>query len=361
MEESGRLQQQKEFLIRAAYWAVWGTTGILLVKFVGPALLPFVIAFFIAWALAAPTDFLSERMHVNRKLISVILVVLFYVAVAGLLWLLASRVVSLAQGVTEDVSAFLSDTVIPLLERFSRWVERMLSGTAGKEGMVADAEAVETFAHTGGMLSGVSGKVIDEVSGLAAYLPGVCMNVLLTVIATLFMELEFPGMTGFLYRQIPKRWQKTTEDIRAYTVGTLAKYIRSYALILGMTFAELLVGFLILRVDGAFLIAFIIAVLDILPVLGTGTVLVPWAVIALAADETGTGGGILILYLIITVVRNIVEPKLVGRQMGLSPVVTLPCMILGLKLFGIVGLFALPFGVAFVKSLNDRGVIRLFR
>lgn len=361
MEESGRLRRQREFLIQTAYWAVWGTAGVLLIKFVGPALLPFVIAFLTAWALAVPTDFLSERMHVNRKAVSVVVVVLFYAAVAGLLFLFASHAVSLAQGVAADVSAFLSDTVIPLLERFSRWVEQILNGTAGEEGMVADARTVETFAHTGGMFSGVSGKVIDEVSGLAAYLPGACMNVLLTVIATLFMELEFPGMTAFLYRQIPKHWQKTTEDIRAYTVGTLGKFIRSYALILGLTFAELLAGFLILRVEGAFLIAFIIAVLDILPVLGTGTILIPWAVIALAAGSIRTGVGILILYLVITVVRNIVEPKLVGRQMGLSPVVMLPCMILGLKFFGLVGLFALPFGVAFVKSLNDRGVIHLFR
>lgn len=69
----------------------------------------------------------------------------------------------------------------------------------------------------------------------------------------------------------------------------------------------------------------------------------------------------LILYLVITVVRNIIEPKLVGHQMGLSPVVMLPCMLVGLKLFGIIGLFIVPIGVAFFKSLNDRGVIHIFR
>ena len=95
--------------------------------------------------------------------------------------------------------------------------------------------------------------------------------------------------------------------------------------------------------------------------IGTGTVLIPWSVLAFAGGNLKIGIGILALYLVITIVRNIVEPKLVGRQMGLSPVVMLPCMLVGLKMFGIVGLFVIPFGVAFIKSLNDAGVIHIFR
>ena len=122
MEESGRLRRQREFLIQTAYWAVWGTAGVLLIKFVGPALLPFVIAFLTAWALAVPTDFLSERMHVNRKAVSVVVVVLFYAAVAGLLFLFASHAVSLAQGVAAVQRLFLGDRHI------SRLIDRMAFG-----------------------------------------------------------------------------------------------------------------------------------------------------------------------------------------------------------------------------------------
>ena len=219
--------------------------------------------------------------------------------------------------------------------------------------MAPDSRAVQ-------MLSDVSGTLLNSVSDAAAEIPGFFMNIIFTVIATLFMELEFPSIQAFLGRQIPEKWRKTGTDGKAYVMGTLGKCLLSYGLILVMTFAELFAGFLILGVDGAFVIAFLIAVMDILPVLGTGTVLIPWTVIAFASSNIRMGAGILALYLIITVVRNIVEPRLVGRQMGLSPVVMLPCMLLGLKFFGIAGLFGMPFGVSFLKSLNDRGIIHIF-
>lgn len=363
MDREERLRKQKEFLIKFAYWAVWGSAGVLLVKFVGPVLLPFIIAFLVAWALHPLANFVSEKMHIKRNLAAIVLVILFYTIVGCLLYLLGSRIVSLIQGIMEDVTNFLSGTIFPMLQNFCAWISEITGSAKQEAGMMRTAreESEEVLSQAGQMVSGVSQTVISGVSGIAASIPGVCMNVLLAIIATVFMELEFPAILAFMRRQIPGKWQKTVFDVKNYAMGTLGKCIVSYVIIFGMTFAELAVGFLILGIEGAIAIAFIIAVLDILPVLGTGTVLLPWTVIALASGNLKMGIGVLVLYLVITVVRNIVEPRLVGRQMGLSPVVMLPCMILGLKFFGIIGLFAVPFGVAFLKSLNDRGVIHIFK
>lgn len=187
------------------------------------------------------------------------------------------------------------------------------------------------------------------------------MKLLITVIATVFMELEFPQIRAFLKRQIPAEYQRAFRDGKNYMTGTMGKCIISYCLIFGITFAELVAGLFLLGIKNAFAIAFIIAVLDILPVLGTGTVLIPWAVLAFASGRISTGVGVFALYLVITVVRNLIEPKLVGKQMGLSPVIMLPCMLIGLKFFGIIGLFVVPLLVSFLKQLNDRGIIKIFR
>lgn len=142
----------------------------------------------------------------------------------------------------------------------------------------------------------------------------------------------------------------------------MGKCAAAYVFIFLMTFAELAAGLLLLRIEGAFAIAFLIAVLDILPVLGTGTVLLPWAVIAFAGGNARMGIGVIGLYLIITVVRNIVEPKLVGKQMGLSPVVMLPCMIVGLHFFGILGLFGVPLLASFLKNSTVTAIfLKTFR
>ena len=245
-----------------------------------------------------------------------------------------------------------------MVEKGACWLEGVIRGEK-EPGRLAVADG--TFANAERMLASVSDTVIGGVSGIAAWIPGACMNLLITVIATGFMELEISGILEFIRRQIPERWRQSADDFKKDSMGTFGRWLLAYALILALTFAELAVGFLILGVDGAFVIAFVIAVLDILPVLGTGTVLIPWFVIATSAGNLGMGFGVLALYLVITVVRNIVEPKLVGKQMGLSPVVMLPGMIIGLKVFGLIGLFGVPFGLAFLKKLNDREIIHLWK
>lgn len=362
MDREERLKRQREFLVKFAYWAVWGCAVIFLIKLVGPVLLPFIAAFFVAWLLASPVEFVTERMHLKRNPAAIVLVLLFYGLLGGLLYFLGSRILGLIQGMAGELTEFLSDVVFPLVKSFCGWIEKITGGNAPENSAVRTAgeESGQVVTQARQLISGVSGTVIDKASGIAANIPGVCMNVLLMVIATIFMELDFPDILRFLKKLVPKKWQKTVAGVKEYTMGTLGKCVLSYIAIFFMTFAELSVGFLLLRVEGAFAIAFIIAVLDILPVLGTGTVLIPWSVIAFTTGNFKMGIGVLGLYLVITVVRNIVEPKLVGGQMGLSPVVMLPCMILGLRFFGIIGLFGVPLAVALLKDLKERGVIHIF-
>lgn len=361
MDRDVRIRRQKEFLIQTAYWLVWFLAVVVIIKCVGSVLLPFVAAFVVAWGLSFPVDYIAEKGHLNRGFVSVVAVAFFYILIAAGIYLLGSRVIALVQEFYAEITCFWSGTMIPAIQTCCGWLNSFLQGADVAMHQTADIASAEVVSQAGEMLSGVSGKVISGVSDVALYIPGVCMNIVIAVIATVFMELEFHEIWEFLGRQIPERSRNTVTEIQVYTLGMLKKCIFSYILIFGMTYVELAVGFLLLRIDGAFTIAFMVAVLDILPVLGTGTILLPWMIIAAASGNLRVGIGILVLYLVITVVRNIVEPRLVGSQMGLSPVVMLPCMILGLHFFGILGLFLIPYGVAFVKSLNDRGVIHIFK
>ena len=113
--------------------------------------------------------------------------------------------------------------------------------------------------------------------------------------------------------------------------------------------------------DYALLIALLTAIVDILPVLGTGTVRIPWAAAMLILGNFPLGIGLLILYAIITVVRQMLEPRVVGKQIGLYPLVTLVCMFVGTYLFGFVGLFGLPIIATVLVQLNQSGDIHLFK
>lgn len=353
MEREKRLRRQKEFLIRAAYWGVWTTAAVCLVKYVGAALFPFLAAFVVAWALSFVVDAAVKYIHVGRKTAAVCIVILFYALIALLLYLLGWRVVELLRGCASELTCFFKESVAPFLHTASTWGTEILGVSAQGEGIL--------LRGGGNMASEISGKIFDGVSAAAGHIPGICMNLFLTLIATMLMELEFPNICAFLEAQVPKRFQVYVHGMKKYVMETLGKCAFSYCLILGMTFLELTVGLLFLRVEGAVVIAFIIAILDILPVLGTGMVLLPWAVIAASSGNLPLGIGLVALYVVVTIVRNIAEPHLVGRQMGLSPVVTLIAMIVGLQFLGIAGLFLLPIATALLKSLNDSGVIHIFQ
>lgn len=354
MEKEERLRRQREFLIEFAFWAVViGIVGLVL-KAAGSVLLPFVLAFAAAWLLSVPVDRAAERLHIRRGIVSVAVVLLFYGGLVCLICFACSRLAGLFYDTFENLMDFFAGTIVPALNQFFRWIEHtfgLFSPQAVQGGAAGTADAVEKVEK---LFSGISDGMIAGVSGIAAKIPGIFMNVVITVIATIFMELEFHSMKVYLKRWIPEKYRKNLREGKAHVGKMLKKCVLSYALIFLMTFAELLIGFLLLRIDGAVVIAFLTAVLDILPVFGTGTVLLPWAVTALVSGNVKIGIGISVLYLVITVVRNMAEPKLVGRQMGISPVIMLPCMLIGLKLFGVIGLFLLPLAAALFKSVSNR-------
>ena len=368
MNREERLRRQKDFLTGFAFGAVWLVILWVVLKAAGSVLFPFLAAFAVAALLAGAVKFITERTHIKRGIVAVTTVLFFYILLAAVLYFAGSYLVRLIYDLTRELSVFFSDTVVPVMQRFYQWVERLsvvfypVGQTEKTQGLQdVGAESAQTIKNAGKLMSGISDGVIDGVSGMAAGIPGFFMKLLITVIATVFMELEFPQIRAFLKRQIPAEYQRAFRDGKNYMTGTMGKCIISYCLIFGITFAELVAGLFLLGIKNAFAIAFIIAVLDILPVLGTGTVLIPWAVLAFASGRISTGVGVFGLYLVITVVRNLIEPKLVGKQMGLSPVIMLPCMLIGLKFFGIIGLFVVPLLVSFLKQLNDRGIIKIFR
>lgn len=187
------------------------------------------------------------------------------------------------------------------------------------------------------------------------------MQTIITIIAMFFIIIDFNTITAFCKRQIPQTKQTVVHEAKNYFIKTLPQLILSYGCILFLTFGELFIGFTLLQIQHASILALLIAVLDILPVLGTGTILIPWSIINIIIGNYKLSTGIFILYIVITIIRNIIEPKLIGKQMGLYPILTLASMLVGLNLFGVMGIFALPILLSFLKKLNDNWTIQIFK
>ena len=213
----------------------------------------------------------------------------------------------------------------------------------------------------GGLATSVSAKAVSMISGVAVSLPGLFIKLVLFIIGTVFISMDYDVLLGWCLNQMNEKTRNIFFEVKAYIVGTLFVVIRSYILIMTITFVELSIALTIVGIDNSILVALCIAIFDILPVLGTGGVMIPWTVINLVLGNFKLAAGLAITYVIVTIIRNIIEPKIVGGQLGLHPIVTLSSMFAGVQMLGALGLFGFPIGLSLLCHLNNKGVINIFK
>ena len=345
-------ERMTQFLIKFAYAAVILGLIYLGFRYALPLFMPFLLGFLFSVLLWRPASFLSEKLRINRRLVSTILVTLFFILLATLALLVGSQLFSYAKTAVSRFNTVIVPAVESLTEAASKWTKRLDPSVVS---------ALESIVES--VLLSLRSKIADistrVVTAIMSSVPSSFLNVIFMIIATYFISLDFGFLRWAMERRIPA---ETYEKIQAgtdYCKATVGRLLRSYALIMGITFAEQAVGLTILGVEYSILIAMVIAVFDILPVVGSGTIMLPWAVICLVTGDMKRGVGLLVLYAIITVIRQIIEPRIVGDHVGLHPLLTLMCMFVGYRLFGGVGLLGLPFLCAVLVGLDRDGVITL--
>ena len=342
-----------QFLIQFAYGAVILGLVFLGFKYVLPLLMPFLLAYLFSLLLHKPADYLSKRLKIGRRLVAAVLVTLFYLLLAVLALLVGSELFTFARDAMSRFNTVIIPSVEALTEWASRWTRRL------DPNVISVLEGMENS-----LLLSLRSKVAEistrVVTGIMSGVPSGFLNVLFMVIATYFISLDFGLLRWAVARRIKAETYEKIIAGAAYLNTTLGRLARSYLLIMCITFVEQAIGLTILGVDYSILIAMAIAVFDIFPVVGSGTIMLPWAVSSLVTGDVKRGVGLLVMYVIITIVRQSIEPRIVGDHVGLHPLLTLMCMFVGFRVFGGVGMLGLPILVAVLNGLENDGVITLF-
>ncbi len=342
-----------QFLIKFAYVAVILGLIFLGFKYVLPLLMPFLLAFIFSVLLKTPSEFLSKKLRIGRRFVSTVLVTLLFILLAVLTLLIGSELFTFARTSVSQFNTVIIPTVESLTDTASRWTSHLDPNVVSVlEGLVDS------------VLLSLRSKVAEIstrlVTGIMSALPSSFLNVLFMIIATYFISLDFGLLRWAVARRIKEEDYNKIIAGLDYCKTTVGRMLRSYILIMFITFVEQAIGLTILGVEYSVLIAMVIAVFDILPVVGSGTIMLPWAVVSLITGDIKRGIGLLVLYTIITVIRQIIEPRIVGDHVGLHPLLTLMCMFVGLRVFGGLGLLGLPILCAVLVGLERDGVITLF-
>ena len=333
-------ETKKVFLVNLATLAVGVTITVLAVYFLFKFLLPFVIGIAMAAIVKRPAKRLSQKTRLGSGTCSVILVLLFYGAGVSLLALLIWQLIVQAGNLAEMLPAYFDK----LSQMFSSYGDKFNEFTDSLPSQIQSAANGAFEGSVKELIASLTSFLTDFVARLVQGIPSVFFSAVITVVASCYIAVDTEHLIRFLRELLKESTYNKLLRIRDILSNKILKYILGYVILTAIAFGELLVGFWILGVEYSLLLAAITALIDLLPVFGTGTILLPWAVFSFAMGNGAQGFGLITLYAVICVVRYFAEPRIIGKNVGVNPLLTLAAMFIGLKLGGVIGLLLLPIG-----------------
>lgn len=355
------IEKKRAFLINCLFLVCIFIIAYLCLKYLLSWMLPFVIGLITAACLQKSINYLARKTHQKKRLLSPF-VAFILVSVVGCLFVLGVYyVVNQFGELINKLPIWYQSSAPSMMEAINRTIERIVVALPDEMEQQIHVMAIQLMDDVQANVINFSTSAVAWAANKASLLPSLLISIIITVVATFFMTVEFDNIVKFLKLQIPERYR--TQVISSWNSfsKTVAGMLSSYLLIMFITFVELSAGLILLKVNYAVLLAAMISLVDILPVLGTGTILIPWGIIALITGKTTFGAGILAIYLGITIIRNILEPRIIGKRIGLHPLVTLMFMYLGLHVLGLLGMFLFPLTVIILKNLQDSGVVQFWK
>ncbi len=340
------------------YWKVavslaFSLFGTILFVYAGFRLLLFFMPFVIGWVIAyiahPVVSWLERRMKIVRKLGSMLIIVGVLAAVGFCIYLIVSRLWREIAGVIQNMPKMYEDLESGLSE--------IGRSTSGLFEMLPDGvqkvwgETVSNLNQTmGNIIARISEPTVTAAGNLAMRIPSALIAVIVTFISAYFFIAEQEEVADWVKKVTPdsiaSRMGMVSDNLK-YAVGG---YFKAQLKIMAVVFAILLLGFIILHIHFSFLLAILIAFLDFLPFFGTGTALLPWAFYKFMVSDYKMTVGLIILYGVTQLVRQLIQPKLVGDSMGMKPLVTLFLLYVGYKAGGVFGMiFAVPAGLIVIN------------
>jgi sporulation integral membrane protein YtvI len=351
------LSRQKAFIIHVIYIIFLLGFVYVGIKFLLPLLMPFVIGCIIAVIFRKPIDFIHKKSRISRVLISLVILILFYCTLGYMVSLVGYKLFAFITDLFYGLPDMYENVIRPAIEKI---IHNLIDNFPGLEAYLQDF--VDNINNTiFKFLTNASSKVVGSITRFATQLPSLLIKLIFTIVSSFFFTIDYNRITRFIVIQFKVENRAMILKLKDNVFGSLGKFIRAYSLIISITFIELSVGFKLIGINNPFLFGLLVAIVDIMPILGTGAVLLPWAIISLVLGNTRVGIGMLLLYIIITAVRQTIEPKIVGQQIGLHPIITLILMYVGAQLMGVLGLMILPIIATILIKMNNDGSIHLFK
>ncbi len=380
------VEKKRKFIINIAYYALLIAIGFLAFRYAMGVCFPIIFAFIVATILQRPKNYLVKKTFLKKGTASTLCVILLLVVAGIVASILGVRAINEIKGFIDYIVLQLQN-IDSVVDNIENSIIGMLSSLPDFIGNSISESVTAFFVEVREILAGNQSNFTQEIgstlsgsfslswitgplSGVittAKQVPSVLIAVVITIVTCCFMTADYQMIMDFIKYQFPKEKRKDLSRAKSLLKSSLGKMGKAYLSIMAITFLEVFLGLSALKIMGIFnsnyivIIAFVTCIVDIIPILGTGTILLPWLVISFIMGNYGMGIGLLIMYIVISVIRQIIEPKFVAGQLGLPPFLTIIALYLGLKIFGVLGMIIMPVLIVMLKLLNDEGIIHLWK
>ncbi len=349
------------FILTWAYYAVIILLSFLFLKYLLGPLLPFITAFLIVSVSRRFILRLEELCRSKRfasGFFTLLLIAILSLIIYGICLGLFSELTALSELMTEE---YLTD----FLQKASGSLQSFI-GNISKTGFISEKlNSIEGFVRgfdtaLSSVISAFVPKLISVLVKFISFFPSAVIFISFMFVSMFYISHDYEKICKFLMMQLSEKTLDTFDETKSIITSTAYELFKAYFLLTFITFLQLLIGFVIIGIDYATLLAAVICFIDLLPILGTGTVIIPWAGICFIIGDIKTSIGLIVLYASITLFRQLAQPKIIGSNVGLPPLISLISIFAGLKIMGVLGILIFPLITTTVIRLNSKGVLHLY-
>lgn len=323
-------------------------------------ILPFFLAYTVAYMTRPIVRFLTEKWHLPEKLSAIISLLLVLLSVGSIAGFVITKIILELIKLAYKMPIYL--TQLPSAIKYVTGGIEVLKNSLSPEIASLFDNSVNSLTSTLDTLLGtISKQILISVTDFATSIPATAIFFLVFIISSVFFCIDYQMIVNSVKRQFKPSSVKRVIEIKGYTLTAIYKYFRGVLIISSIIYLVQLTGLLILGIDYAFLLAFIIAFFDMLPLIGAGLFLIPWGLYQLITGNLFWGIGLLALWLATSTIRQLIEPKIMSKSLGLYPIVTLLAIYIGLRTLGFLGVVLFPIIILVLIYLQRAGAIKFWR
>lgn len=322
--------------------ALAGLAGILLFfRYLLPLLLPFILGAILALAAEPLVGFLCDRLHLKRPLATAIGLSTAFSFLAFVMMVLGAFAVRQLR----NLAGFLPELETSLrmsMDTADRMLQNLSHKVPGELGSVLSRNVEGLISGGDGLINRATAFLLKLASGILSHVPGSALAIGTSIIASFMISAKLPQLRSRVEKCLSAEKLAPVVSGAGRLKSALMGWLKAQAKLSAVTFFLMLLGFFLLRIPRAPLWALAVALVDAFPILGTGTVLVPWSILSFLQGDTVPAFGLLGLYAAGALIRSVLEPRFLGRHLGLDPLVTLVALYVGFRLWGILGMIFAP-------------------